>query len=42
MVMTKDKLSKNKPREKFIIVDPDTSDTHVKIQKQDRKFLTRQ
>ena len=41
-VMIKDQISKLKPREKFVIVDPDVSDTHVKIQKQDSKFLARQ
>ena len=41
-VMIKDQLSKTKPREKFIVVDPDISETHVKVQKQDKNFFTRQ
>ena len=41
-VMIKDSMSKLKPREKFVIVDPDVSQTHVKIQKQDKKFMARQ
>ena len=41
-VMIKDQVSKTKPREKFIVVDPNVNDTHVKIQKQNHKFMSRQ
>ena len=41
-VMIKDQLTKLKPREKFVVVDPNPSDNHVKLQKQDKKFNARQ
>ena len=41
-VMIKDQLTKMRPREKFVVVDPEFDDVHVKIQKQDKKFNTRQ
>ena len=41
-VMIKDQLTKTKPREKFIVVDPHLDEAHVQIQKQDKKFLSRQ
>ena len=41
-VMIKDQMSKLKPREKFVVIDPKVNDTHVTVQKQDKKFLARQ
>ena len=41
-VMIKDQMTKVKPREKIVVVQPDHSDTHAIIQKQDKKFMTRQ
>ena len=35
-VLIKDQLTKLKPREKFVVVDPHRSDSHVTIQKQDK------
>ena len=42
-VMIKDSLSKLKPREKFVVIEPsdDKKDTHVVVQKQDKKFNSR-
>ena len=33
---------KTKPLEKFIVIDLGVADTHVQIQKQDKKLLVRQ
>lgn len=41
-VMVKNQLSKTKPREKYVVVNPELNDTHVTIQKQDKKFLAKQ
>ena len=41
-VMIKDQLTKTKPREKFIVIDPNTKHSKVKVQKQDNKFFARQ
>ena len=41
-VMIKDKVTKLKPREKFIVVEPNATNSHAIIQKQNEKFLTRQ
>ena len=41
-VMIKDQMTKLKPREKFVVVNPNVKDTHVKIQKQDKKFMAKQ
>ena len=40
-VMIKDHMTKTRPREKFIVLDPDVNDKHVKVQKQEKKFLAR-
>ena len=40
--MIKDQLMKTKPLEKFIVIDLGVADTHVQIQKHDKKLLVRQ
>ena len=41
-VMIKDQMTKTKPREKFVIMDPGEGESCVTIQKQDKKFNARQ
>ena len=40
--MIKDQLTKLKPRDKFVVIKPNTNETQVKIQKQNNKLKSKQ